>query len=141
MNPPLETTPDDWDTYDKYENDGIIARSLPRMEETVDANGTLIDQQPASCKIINAEVQLHHQNHIAKGKVKRRAIGLDGGTAGSYHDKPMLNSTVCKVEFPEREVKEYESNVIAENILTHVDFEGFTTTMMEGIMNQESLQG
>eukprot|EP00957_Ditylum_brightwellii_P123686 9429433-Ditylum_brightwellii.AAC.1 len=56
------------------------------MEETVDTNGTLIDQQPAYDKIINAEVQLHHQDHIITCKVKRRVLGPDGRTAGSYHD-------------------------------------------------------
>eukprot|EP00957_Ditylum_brightwellii_P136225 10389251-Ditylum_brightwellii.AAC.1 len=60
------------------------------MEETVDANGTLIDQQSAYNKSINAEVQLHHQDHI---------------------------TTVYKVEFPDREVKKYAANTIAENML------------------------
>eukprot|EP00957_Ditylum_brightwellii_P089637 6826786-Ditylum_brightwellii.AAC.1 len=83
------------------------------MEETVDANGTLIEQQP----------------------VKRRALGPNDRTAGSYHDTPILNSIVYKVKFPNREVKEYAANVIAENMLTQVDYEGFTTTMMEGIIN------
>eukprot|EP00957_Ditylum_brightwellii_P088028 6705216-Ditylum_brightwellii.AAC.1 len=73
------------------------------MEETVDANGTLIDQQPAYNKIIHAE---------------RRALEPDGRTAGSYHDKAMLNSTIYEVEFPDGEVNEYAANVIAENMLT-----------------------
>eukprot|EP00957_Ditylum_brightwellii_P089672 6828915-Ditylum_brightwellii.AAC.1 len=93
MNPPPETTPNDLGTYDKYEEDDEIARSLPETEETFDANSTLIDHQPAYNKIINAEVQLHHQDHITTGKVMRRAIGPDGRTAGSYHDNPMLSST------------------------------------------------
>eukprot|EP00957_Ditylum_brightwellii_P182089 13873183-Ditylum_brightwellii.AAC.1 len=59
MSPPPETTPDDQDPYDEYEDDDEKARSFPEMEETVDANGTLIDQQSACNKIINAEVQLH----------------------------------------------------------------------------------
>eukprot|EP00957_Ditylum_brightwellii_P211595 15366351-Ditylum_brightwellii.AAC.3 len=46
INPPPETTPDGWDPYDEYEDDNEIAWSLPEMKETVDANGTLIDQQP-----------------------------------------------------------------------------------------------
>eukprot|EP00957_Ditylum_brightwellii_P092651 7054899-Ditylum_brightwellii.AAC.1 len=93
------------------------------MEETVDANGTLIDQQPAYNNIINVEVKLHHQDHITTGKVKRRALGPDGRTADSYHDNPMLNSTVYKVEVPDREIKEYVANVIAENMLMQVDYE------------------
>jgi len=137
MNPPPETTPNDRDPYDEYEDDDEKARSLPEMEETVDATGTLIDQQPAYDKIINAEVQLHHRDHIITGKVKRRALGPDGKTACSYHDNLMLNSTIYEVEFPGGEVKEYAANVIAENMLTQVDYEGFTTTMIEGIINHD----
>eukprot|EP00957_Ditylum_brightwellii_P196209 14950317-Ditylum_brightwellii.AAC.1 len=127
MNPQPETTPDDWNPYDEYEGDDKKARSLPEMEET----------QPAYDKITNAEVQLHHQYHITADKVKRRALGLNSRTAGSYHDNPMLNSTVYKLEFPDREVKEYAANVIAENMLTQVNYEGFTTTMMEEIINHD----
>eukprot|EP00957_Ditylum_brightwellii_P050554 3833907-Ditylum_brightwellii.AAC.1 len=75
MNPPQETTPNDQDPYDEYEDDDEKVRSLPGMEGTVDENSTMIDQQPAYNKIINAEVQPHHQDHITAGKVKRRALG------------------------------------------------------------------
>eukprot|EP00957_Ditylum_brightwellii_P053956 4086815-Ditylum_brightwellii.AAC.1 len=64
MNPPPETTPDDWDPYDEYADNDEKAMSLTEMEQTVDANGTLIVQQPAYNRIINTEVQLHHQDHI-----------------------------------------------------------------------------
>eukprot|EP00957_Ditylum_brightwellii_P117464 8959032-Ditylum_brightwellii.AAC.1 len=47
----------------------------------------------------------------------------------------MLNSTIYEVEFPDVEVKEYAANVIAENMLAQLDYEEFTTTMMEGIMD------
>eukprot|EP00957_Ditylum_brightwellii_P176037 13404205-Ditylum_brightwellii.AAC.1 len=47
INPPPETTPDDQDPYDEYEDEYEKARSVLEMEETVDANGTLNDQQPA----------------------------------------------------------------------------------------------
>eukprot|EP00957_Ditylum_brightwellii_P041770 3163115-Ditylum_brightwellii.AAC.1 len=49
----------------------------------------------------------------------------------------MLNSTIYKVGFPDGEVKEYVANVIAENMLMQVDYEGFNTTMMEGIINYD----
>eukprot|EP00957_Ditylum_brightwellii_P065661 4979922-Ditylum_brightwellii.AAC.1 len=95
MNPPPETTTDDQDPYDEYEEEeDEKTRSLPEMEETVDANSTLIDKQPAYEKIINAEVQLHHQYHITTVKVERRVQGPDNRTTGSYYDDPMLNSTI-----------------------------------------------
>eukprot|EP00957_Ditylum_brightwellii_P006984 529154-Ditylum_brightwellii.AAC.1 len=49
----------------------------------------------------------------------------------------MLNYTVCEVEFSDGKVKEYVTNVIAENMLTRVNFEGFTTTMIEEIINYD----
>eukprot|EP00957_Ditylum_brightwellii_P139880 10659441-Ditylum_brightwellii.AAC.1 len=64
MNPPPETTPDNQDSYEEYEDNHKIARLLPEVEKTVDANSTLIDQQPAYDGISNAEVQLHHQDHL-----------------------------------------------------------------------------
>eukprot|EP00957_Ditylum_brightwellii_P037678 2849486-Ditylum_brightwellii.AAC.1 len=67
--------------------------------------------------------------------VRLVTLGPDGRTAGSYHDNPMLNFTMYEVKFPDIKVKEYASNVIAKNMLTQVDFEGFTTTMIEGIMD------
>eukprot|EP00957_Ditylum_brightwellii_P062977 4779512-Ditylum_brightwellii.AAC.1 len=66
---------------------------------------------------------MHHQDHITTGKVKRRVLGHDGRTAGSYHDHPMLNSTIYEVEFLDGEVKEHAANVIAENMLIQVDYE------------------
>eukprot|EP00957_Ditylum_brightwellii_P090137 6865201-Ditylum_brightwellii.AAC.1 len=78
----------------------------------------MIDQQPAYNKISNAEAQLHHQDHITIGKVKKRELEPDGRITDSYHDNPMLNSTINKEEFPVGEVKEYAANLIAENMLT-----------------------
>eukprot|EP00957_Ditylum_brightwellii_P136491 10409346-Ditylum_brightwellii.AAC.1 len=49
----------------------------------------------------------------------------------------MLNSTIYEVEFPDGEVKDYAANVIAENMLTQVDYKGFTATMMEGIIDHD----
>eukprot|EP00957_Ditylum_brightwellii_P207240 15352107-Ditylum_brightwellii.AAC.1 len=110
INPLPETTPNDQDTYDEYKDDDEIASSLPEVEETVDAIGTLIDQQQAYNRIINAEVQLHCQDHLTTGNIKMRVIRPDYRTSGLYHDNPKLNPTVYEVEFPDREVKEYAAN-------------------------------
>eukprot|EP00957_Ditylum_brightwellii_P065695 4983076-Ditylum_brightwellii.AAC.1 len=87
MNPPPETTPDDWEPYDEYEEEDEKARSLPDMEET-------------KCNCIS-------------------------------------KTTLQQEEFPDREVKEYAANVIAEYIQAQVDYEGFTITMMGGIINHD----
>ena len=70
-----------------------------------------------------------------KCKVKRRALGPDGKTSGEYHENPIQNSVVYEVEFPDGQVKEYAANTIAENMLSQVDHEGYSTTLMEGIVD------
>ena len=53
---------------------------------------------------------------------------------GSYDEKPFLNSIIYDVEFNDGTVKEYSTNVIAENMLTQVEYDGFSTTTMNGII-------
>lgn len=135
INPPTTeplTTDDD---FEEYRDDDEDARIIPDIEDAVDATGRLLNQQPAYDKLINSEVQLQNGDGVSVGRVKRRAIGPDGTVAGTYDDNPILNSVVYEVEFPDGQVKEYAANVIAENILSQVDEEGFSITMLEGIID------
>ena len=88
-------------------------------------------------KIINAEVLLQHGDSVQYAKVLQRSLGPDGITVGKYDDNPGLNSIIYDVEFPDGTVKEYSANVIAENMLTQVDSDGFTMTLMEGIVDHK----
>ena len=54
---------------------------------------------------------------------------------GSYNDNPALNSIIYDVEFNDGTVREYAANIIAENMLTQVDEDGFSLTLMEGIVD------
>ena len=42
----------------------------------------------------------------------------------------MLNLLLHDVEFPNGQVKEYSANSIAENMLTRVDKDGFSMTLL-----------
>jgi hypothetical protein len=47
----------------------------------------------------------------------------------------MLDSIVYDVEFPDGTIREYSANLIAENMLTQVDSDGYSLTLMEGIVD------
>jgi hypothetical protein len=47
----------------------------------------------------------------------------------------MLNSIIYEIEFPDGQVKEYAANFIAENMLTQVDADGYSITMMDAIID------
>ena len=39
------------------------------------------------------------------------------------------------VEFPDGTIEEYSTNIIAENMITQVDYDGFNMTMIKGIID------
>ena len=81
-----------------------------------------------------AEVQLQLGEEMVNGKVIQRTIGPDGQVTGTYDNNPFLTSIIYDVEFPDGQVKEYSANIIAENMLTQVDSDGMSTTLMEAIV-------
>lgn len=138
ISPPIQPgsgQDDEYEDFEAYQDEDEEPRIIPEQEDSVDATGKLINQQPAYDSIINAEVQLQLGNEMSLGKVKRRAIGPDGTTVGTYCDNPIMNSIVYEVEFPDGQVKEYAANIIAENMLTQVDSDGYSTTLMDGIVD------
>ena len=125
------------DEWSAYHDDDEIPRHIPEIEDVVDSHGKVLCQQPAYDKMINAEVQLQLRDRVQSARVIQRSLGLDGKVAGLYDDNPLLNSMVYDLEFPDGTIKEYSANIIAENMLTQVDSDGFTMTMMEGIIDHK----
>ena len=80
-------------------------------------------------------MKLQIDEHLAQGKVRRCALGPDGTVVSSCSDNPMLNLIVCEVKFPDGQVKEHTTNVIAENMPSQIDSEGHSATLMEGMVD------
>ena len=134
-NIPTTSTESDDKDFEAYEDDFEQARNVPDIEDTVDSTGKKLNQLPAYDQIINAEVSLQMGESMTVGRVTKRAIGPDGQVAGTYDENPYLNSMVYEVEFPDGQVKEYAANLIAENMLTQVDSEGFSLMLMKAIID------
>ena len=66
-------------------------------------------------------------------RLRGGALGPYGRNYGIYHEDPRLNSIIYDVEFPDGQIKEYSANMIAKNMLTQIDSEGMSTTLMEYI--------
>ena len=132
MTPPNTQQPK---VIEKYEDHEQQEQPTLEVEDIVDSTGKLINQHPAYDQIINAEVQLQLGEEIVTGKVIQRAIGPDGQVTGTYDNNPFLNSIIYYVEFPDGQVKEYAANIIAENMLTQVDSDGMSTSLMEAIVD------
>ena len=55
--------------------------------------------------------------------------------SGKYDKNPFLNSITYEVEFSDGKEKEYSANLIAKNMLTQVNVDGYSLTLMEGIVD------
>ena len=105
------------------------------IEDLVDSQGRLMNQLPAYDHLLNAKLMVQAEEGQVSGKVIKRAFGPDGKVVGKYDDNPYLNSIMYEVELADGRIKEYGANIIAENILTQVDSDGFSLTLMEGIID------
>ena len=68
-------------------------------------------------------------------KVLQRTVGADGRTIGTYNDNPTLNTIVYDVEFSDGTIQEYSANLIAQNMIAQTDEDGFSKSLMEGIVD------
>jgi hypothetical protein len=124
--------PEEEEVWEPYTDEEEQAREVHDMEDAVDARGLLINQQPEYDQFLNLELQL---NNGQQAKVARRVVGPSGERLGTYDDLPMLNTMMYEVEFDDGQVKEYGATAIAENILSQVDEDGFSSPLLQAIVD------
>ena len=69
------------------------------------------------------------------GKVVRQSLDADGRMTGTYHNNPFLNTVTYNIEFSNGQVKEYGANIIAKNMLTQMDSDGYSLSLMDSIID------
>ena len=104
-------------------------------EDILGSMRRILEQQLAFDKNTNPGVMIQNGDEMAMGKVARRSLDADGRTTGTYHDNPFLNTVTYDVEFSDGQVKEYGTNIIAENMLTQVDSDGYSLSLMDAIID------
>jgi len=131
------TKPKQADDFEEYSTPEEEAKMVIDIEDTVDASGRMLNQNPAYDKLLQAEVLLQLDGQSKRGKVTQRAVGPDGEQRGRYDENPILNSIVYEIEFTDGTIREYSANIIAENLLNQVDDDGFSTTMLKAIVDYQ----
>ena len=99
---------------------------MPEFTDLVDATGEPVEQQPMYDQLIHAKIVLPQGDKLQTAKVIGRTVEPEGHIVGTYHENPIMNNIVYDVKFPDGEVKEYLANIIAENLFSQADNEGFT---------------
>ena len=135
--PPPSVKSSEEDAFIPYEDDEEEPHEMPEMYDPVDSSGKPINQQPPYDKLIHAEVVMPQGDKLRAARIIGRAVDPGGQSVGTYNENPILNTITYDVEFPDGEVKEYAANVIAENLLSQVDSEGFTLQVFDSIQDYQ----
>ena len=123
------------DTEDNEVDDNVTSKWHIDIEDSVDSQGKLMNQLPAYDRLLSTKIMVQVEEGQVSGKVIKRGFGPDGKVTGKYDDNPYLNSIMYEVKLADGRIKEYRANIIAENMLTQVDSNGFSLALMEGIID------
>ena len=89
---------------------------------------------------IGAQVVLPSRDgeSIVLTKVINRKRDANGKVIGTANPNPILDTRVYQVEYPDGAVSEFSANIIAENILSQVDSDGFNYSFLSEILGHRS---
>ena len=77
---------------------------------------------------------------LGHATVKRSAIGVEGKTMGTDHNKTIYDNRQYEVEFLNGDTEILTANIIAENILSQVGEEGHRQMMLDEIIDHRVLK-
>jgi hypothetical protein len=84
---------------------------------------------------LTTQVLLPRGDSYEKGTVIRRKRDYEGNLIGRSNTNPILVTRVIEVQFPDGHIAEYSTNVLAENLISMVDDEGFETSIFKRIVD------
>jgi hypothetical protein len=84
---------------------------------------------------LTAQVLLPQGDTYEKGTVIRRKCDNEGNLIGRSNTNPILDTRVFEVQFPDGHIAEYSTNVLAENLYSMVDDEGYETSIFKRIVD------
>ena len=88
-------------------------------------------------KLIGAELCMEIGGEPLTGRVIKRSKGSDGQPKGKAHKNPLFDSQEYLVEFEDGAIREYTTNLIAENIYSQIDDEGQHFTLIDEIIDHK----
>jgi hypothetical protein len=96
------------------------------------------DDEEAIDKYLNMELILGAgTDDQRRGRVVKRARGIDGEYIGRSHSNPLFDTRQYEVEFTDGTTEKYAANVIAKNMFAQVDDEGNMFQLLDEIIDHK----
>ena len=77
-----------------------------------------------------------------EGKVLARVTGRkrdgDGNMIGTFNENPILNTAIYEVESPDGTIAEYTANIIAQNLYSQIDDDGYNYDLLFEIIGHRT---
>ena len=87
---------------------------------------------------IDAEVMLPKDGeYMQAARVIGQSRDKEGKTIGTFNQNAILNTKVYDVMFPDGSVSQYAANIIAENIYSQIDEDGYRYQLLECILDHQ----
>ena len=131
LSKPESMNPLDYDPRDQDDQEPIGWIDGDPIDST---NNSAVFEHSLSDTLIGAEVLLPHGDEVKAARVKGRHKDENGNVIGAFNDNPLLNSLIYDVEFPDGTIREYAANVIAQNMYSSLDENGFSKLILDTIL-------
>ena len=80
------------------------------------------------------------EEDLQRSKVKERAVDVEGKPISQASNTPVLDTRQYEVKFLDREIKVYTANIIAGNLLSQVNEEGYRQMMINEIVDHRVME-
>ena len=134
--PPPSIKPDSMDPFDFDPRDSDDDDLMGWIDgDPIDPSDNCATfEHSLSDTLIGAEVLLPQGEDFKATRVKGRHTDENGNVIGTFHNNPLLNSLIYDVEFPDGTIREYAANVIAQNMYSSLDENGFSKLILDCIL-------
>ena len=129
----VDDLPEIPDTLFTDDNDEDNATRIETEATFEDANEYSTPE--AYDEYLTAEVLLLQGGENKKEIVKKRKSVPDGLPMGVRNNNPLLDSREYEVEFPDGATETFTANLIAENMMSQVDADGYSYSILSAIVD------
>ena len=90
--------------------------------------------------MVGIKVPIERGGEVLEGTVISRKRRPDGSLVGTANPNRTLDTRIYEVEFPDGTYSEYATNVLLENLYSHIDDDGYHNMTMKGIVDHQVLE-
>ena len=115
------------DDFNRTINDYSIAEA-----DDFDDDG---NHSPTQDNYLHMQLSLPHgkEDELMYGYVKRQVVDINGKPIGNHNNNPLLDTRQYEIEFMDGSTDVIAANVIAENLLSQVDEEGYQQLFLHDV--------